>query len=137
MVHLTHDPITADPLVSEVSRNTSGAVALFVGIAREFTQGRRVIHLQYEAYPEMALKKMGEIEEEIRGKWEVDGVAIVHRLGVLKMGEASIIVAISAPHRRAALAACELAIERVKEVVPVWKKEFFQDGARWVGSQKI
>ena len=138
MVKFTYDVITAEPLIAQVSRNTSGAVAVFVGIAREFTEGRRVIHLEYEAYPEMALKKMEEIEAEVRKRWEVDDVAMVHRLGSLKIGEASIIIAVSAPHRQAALAACKYAIDKLKEVVPIWKKEVFEEGkSRWVGAQEI
>lgn len=137
MVSITSEPITADPLVAEVSVNTSGAVAVFVGIAREFTEGRKVIHLEYEAYREMALKKMGEIEAEVLDRWQLDRVAMVHRVGTLSIGEASIIIAISAPHRKDALEACHCAIDRVKEIVPIWKKEVFEDASRWVASEAL
>ena len=126
--------VSLDPLVTSVARNTSGAVATFLGIVREFARGRRVSFLEYDAYPEMATAKMQEIGEEIRKRWRVDCIAIVHRIGRLAIGEASVAIAIAAPHRREALQACAYAIERVKEIVPIWKKEVWTDGAEWIGS---
>jgi molybdopterin synthase catalytic subunit len=134
MYKVTSEPLALDPLVAQVARSTSGAVATFLGIVREFSRGRRVVHLEYEAYPEMAEATMRQIGEEIRRKWDVDAIAIVHRVGVLQIGQASVAIAISAPHRQAALEACAYAIERVKEIVPVWKKEVWSDGSQWVGS---
>jgi molybdopterin synthase catalytic subunit len=90
--------------------------------------------LEYDAYPEMAVAKMRQIGEELRDRWPVDQVAIVHRVGRLGVGEASVAIAISSPHRHEALAACAYAIERLKEVVPIWKKEVWTDGAEWIGS---
>lgn len=133
MVIITDQVISAEALIKEVSCPSSGAVAAFVGIAREYSRGKRVLKLEYEAYPEMALKKMEEIAAEVRSQFAIDKVAMAHRVGVLKIGEASIVIAISAPHRKEALAACQLAIERVKEIVPIWKKEHFGDGSHWVG----
>ena len=133
MVKLTSEVLAAEPLIKRVSSAASGAVAVFVGVAREFSEGRRVVFLQYEAYQEMAERKMGEIVAEIKQKWTVNDVAMVHRVGVLQIGESSIVIAVSAAHRRDALAACQYAIERVKEIVPIWKKEVFEDGSRWVG----
>lgn len=133
MVIITDQVISAESLIKEVSCPSSGAVAAFVGIAREYSGGKRVIELEYEAYPEMALKKMEEIATEVRERFGVDKVAMAHRVGTLKIGEASIVIAISAPHRKEALAACQFAIDRVKEIVPIWKKELFEDGSRWVG----
>jgi molybdopterin synthase catalytic subunit len=90
--------------------------------------------LEYDAYPEMAVAKMRQIGDELRDRWPVDQVAIVHRVGRLGVGEASVAIAISSPHRHEALAACAYAIERLKEVVPIWKKEVWTDGAEWIGS---
>jgi len=130
----TEGPVSLDPLVASVARNTSGAVATFLGIVREFARGRQVSYLEYDAYPEMAIAKMRQIGEEIRKQWPVDCIAIVHRIGRLIIGEASVAIVISAPHRREALEACAYAIERLKEIVPIWKKEVWLDGAEWIGS---
>jgi len=134
LYEVTESPLLLDPLVAAVSQNTSGAVATFLGIVREFSRGRRVLHLEYDAYPEMAVGTMRQIGDELRTRWPVDRIAIVHRIGRLAIGEASIAIAVSAPHRREALEACAYAIERVKEVVPVWKREVWTDGAEWIGS---
>ena len=134
MYKVTSEPLALDPLATAVGRNTAGAVATFLGIVREFSRGRQVVHLEYEAYPEMAEATMRQIGQEIRAKWPVDDVAIVHRVGVLRIGEASVAIAVSAPHRRAALEACAYAIERVKQIVPIWKKEVWSDGSQWIGS---
>jgi molybdopterin synthase catalytic subunit len=131
---VTPEPLDLGRLVGAVSRNTSGAVASFLGVVREFARGRRVHHLEYDAYPEMATETMRQIGEEIRARWPVDGIAIVHRTGRLAIGEASIAIAIASPHRREALEACAYAIERVKEIVPIWKREVWTDGAEWIGS---
>jgi molybdopterin synthase catalytic subunit len=134
LYEVTESSLSLDSLVASVARNTSGAVATFLGIVREFARGRRVSYLEYDAYPEMATATMRRIGDEIRGKWPVDCVAIVHRIGRLEIGEASVAIAVSSPHRREALQACAYAIERVKEIVPVWKKEVWTDGAEWIGS---
>jgi molybdopterin synthase catalytic subunit len=134
LYRITEDPVSLDPLVASVARNTSGAVATFLGVVRGFARGRQVSWLEYDAYPEMATAKMRQIGEEIRTRWAVDCIAIVHRTGRLTIGEASVAIAVSAPHRREALHACALAIERVKEMVPIWKKEVWADGSEWIGS---
>ena len=134
MYKVTSEPLALDPLATAVGRNTAGAVATFLGIVREFSRGRQVVHLEYEAYPEMAEATMRQIGQEIRARWPVDDIAIVHRVGVLRIGEASVAIAVSAPHRHAALEACAYAIERVKEIVPIWKKEVWSDGSQWIGS---
>lgn len=133
MLEITDQPISLEPLVSAVKRSSSGAVATFLGVVREQTRGRQVRYLEYEAYREMAILKMREIADEIRRKWEVDEIAMAHRVGRLQIGDASVAIAISAPHRREALAACVYAIDRLKEVVPIWKKEIWTDGEEWVG----
>jgi molybdopterin synthase catalytic subunit len=133
MFDITDRSLSLEPLVSAVTRSSSGAVASFLGVVREQTRGRQVLYLEYEAYREMAIPKMREIADEIRRKWKVDEIAMVHRIGHLKIGEASVAIAVSAPHRHQALAACAYAIDRLKETVPIWKKEVWTDGEEWVG----
>ncbi|MBZ0170642.1 molybdenum cofactor biosynthesis protein MoaE [Candidatus Methylomirabilis lanthanidiphila] len=133
MFEITDQALSLEPLISVVKRSSSGAVATFLGVVREQTRGRRVRYLEYEAYREMAIPKMREIADEIHRKWEVDQIAMVHRVGRLEIGEASVAIAVSAPHRHAALAACGYAINRLKEIVPIWKKEVWTDGEEWVG----
>lgn len=131
---VTSEPLDLVRLVEAVTRNTSGAIASFLGVVRAFARGRQVHHLEYDAYPEMATATMRQIGEEIRARWPVDGVAIVHRTGRLTIGEASVAIAIASPHRHEALQACGYAIERLKEIVPIWKREVWTDGAEWIGS---
>ena len=133
MFDITDRPLFLEPLVNAVSRSSSGAIATFLGVVREQTRGRQVLYLEYEAYREMAIPKMREIADEIRQKWQVDEIAMVHRIGHLEIGEASVAIAVSAPHRHQALAACAYAIDRLKETVPIWKKEVWTDGEEWVG----
>ena len=134
LYEITEAPLSMDALAQEVGQNTSGAVASFLGIVRGFARGRQIDHLEYDAYPEMAIAKMRQIGEEIRQRWPIDRVAVVHRIGRLAIGEASVAIAVSSPHRREALQACAFAIERPKEIVPIWKKEVWTDGAEWIGS---
>jgi molybdopterin synthase catalytic subunit len=133
MFKVTREPLNVQEINDLVKRRTDGAVVTFDGIVRNNFNGRAVRYLEYEAYAEMAERKMAEIGEEVRGKFPVGEVAIVHRLGRLEIGESSIVVAVAAPHRQAAFEACAYAMDRVKEHVPVWKKEFFADGEdHWV-----
>ena len=132
MYQVTDKPLVVDQILKAISRPTCGAVALFVGVVREPSRGRNVLYLEYEAYKEMAEAKLREIGEEIKKKWAVEKVAIVHRVGHLEIGEASVIVAVSAPHRKEALEACAYGIERVKEIVPIWKKEVWEGGEEWI-----
>jgi molybdopterin synthase catalytic subunit len=134
LYEITEAPLSMDALARAVGQHTSGAIASFLGIVREYARGRRVVYLEYDAYPEMAVAKMREIGEEIRGRWQVDRIAVVHRVGRLGIGEASVAIAIASPHRHEALDACAYAIERLKAVVPIWKKEVWADGAEWIGS---
>jgi molybdopterin synthase catalytic subunit len=134
VLEITEAPLSLDAVVQAVSRPTSGAVASFLGTVRAFSRGRQVTRLEYEAYPEMATATMRTLATEIRSRWPVDAVAIVHRVGALTIGDASVAIAVSAPHRREALEACAYAIERLKEIVPIWKREVWSDGAEWIGS---
>ena len=133
MFDITDQPLLLEPLVNAVRKSSSGAIVTFLGVVREQTRGRQVRYLEYEAYREMAIPKMREIADEIRRKWEVDEIAMMHRIGHLLVGEASVAIAVAAPHRHQALAACAYAIDRFKETVPIWKKEVWTDGEEWVG----
>lgn len=130
---IVNGPIDVQALVAEVLSEYDGAVCVFQGVARRYSRGREVVHLEYEAYPAMAERKMAEIGEELRVKFGVERVAIYHRTGVLKIGETSVAIAVASPHRREAFAACQYAIDRLKQIVPIWKKEVWSDGEQWIG----
>ena len=133
MIALTHEPIDASSVLSRVASNDAGAVVLFLGTTREFTGGRQTASLDYECYPEMAEKKLRELETEARRRWPVVECCIIHRLGHLDLGEASVAIAVSSPHRQAAFDAGRWLIDTIKEVVPIWKKENWADGTgEWV-----
>jgi molybdopterin synthase catalytic subunit len=133
MVSLTTEAIDYGTLTEAVRRPGSGAVVTFLGTVRDLTGDERTVALEYEAYPPMAERKMAEIEAEVRARWPVGDVALVHRRGRLGVGEVSVAVAVSAPHRAEAFAACRYAIDRLKEVVPIWKKDLADDGQEnWV-----
>jgi MoaE-MoaD fusion protein len=130
---LTEDRIDLDGVVSEVMREEAGAIATFVGTTRIHSRGRRVVHLEYEAYPGMAEKVMEEIATRLKEKYDLCEVAIAHRTGRVGIGDASVAIAVSAPHRHDALAACKEAIDTLKEQVPLWKKEVYEGGEEWIG----
>ena len=133
MIQLTRDPIDYHRLTEQVRRADCGGVVLFLGTVRDLTGDRRTTALDYEAYPSMAEKKMAEIEAEARRRWPVGEIMLVHRLGHLEVGEVSVAVAVSCPHRAEAFEACRHAIDRLKELVPIWKKENWADGtSEWV-----
>jgi molybdopterin synthase catalytic subunit len=133
MIRLTTDEIDDAALTDAVRRADCGAVVTFLGTVRELTDGQITTALDYEAYPSMADKKMEEIERETRERWPVGEIMIVHRLGHLEVGEVSVAVAVSCPHRGQAFEACRYAIDRLKETVPIWKKENWADGrTEWV-----
>jgi len=133
MIRLTHDVIDYHALTESVRRNHCGAVVTFLGTVRDLTDGQVTTALDYEAYPGMAEKKLAEIEEDTRARWQVGEIALVHRLGHLEVGEVSVAVAVSCPHRAQAFEACRHAIDRLKELVPIWKKENWADGrTEWV-----
>lgn len=133
MVRLTREPIDFQALTETVRRPDCGAVVLFLGTVRDLTGDRITTALDYEAYPEMAAKKMAEIEADTRNRWPVGDIVLEHRLGHLEVGEVSVAVAVACPHRDQAFAACRWAIDRLKEIVPIWKKENWADGStEWV-----
>ena len=129
---LTRQPISTQALVQELQRGEDGAVVVFEGVVRNHSGGRATLFLEYEAYEPMALRKMREIITEVKRKFDVDRVGMAHRLGRLEIGEASVVIVITAAHRGPAFEACHYAIDRLKRIVPIWKKEFFADGAVWV-----
>ncbi len=133
MIQLTVEPIDYAALTEQVRRHDCGAVVTFLGTVRDLTNGRVTVALDYEAYPGMAERKMAEIESETRSHWPVGEMAMVHRLGHVDVGDVSVAVAVSCPHRGQAFEACRFAIDRLKELVPLWKKENWADGStEWV-----
>lgn len=133
MIRLTHEPIDHASLTESVRQSGCGAVVTFLGTVRDLTGDRTTVALDYEAYPGMAEKKMAEIEADTRSRWPVGDIALVHRLGHLTVGEVSVAVTVSCPHRHQAYEACRHAIDRLKELVPIWKKENWADGqTEWV-----
>ena len=132
MFEITAEPLDPAPLVAAIRADEAGAVALFYGVVRNENIGRRVLYLEYDAYPEMAIKKMREVADEVRAKFPVTGIGILHRTGRLEIGETSLLVAVSSGHRKEAFEACHFAVDRIKQVVPVWKKEVFEGGEEWI-----
>jgi molybdopterin synthase catalytic subunit/molybdopterin converting factor small subunit len=130
---LQSEPLSLDAVVDEVRSAQAGAIATFVGTTRVQSRGRAVLHLDYEAYEEMAEEVMSEIAAELKARYDVCDIAIHHRTGRVEIGEASVAIAVSAPHRQDALAACKDAIDRLKERVPLWKKEVYEGGEEWIG----
>jgi len=135
LFEVTTEPLSADEIAARVTNPYSGATVVFVGTVREWTHGRRTVHLEYEAYAEMAVSQMEKIGQEIAERWPGAQVAIAHRVGKLSITEASVVIAVATPHRADAFEACRHAIERLKQIVPIWKKEVWEDGEEWVGSQ--
>ena len=133
MIQLNHDPIDSSAVIESVQSPEAGAVVLFLGTTREFTAGRQTESLDYESYGEMALRKLEELEQEARQRWSLTELTIIHRLGHLGIGEASVAIAVSAPHRKDAFTAGQWLIDTLKEIVPIWKKENWADGtSQWV-----
>ena len=130
---LSDAPLSIDAAVAEVRDDGAGAIATFVGTTRAHSRGRDVLHLEYEAYEGMAEQVMATLAEELKGRHELSKVAIHHRIGRVDIGETSVVIAVSAPHRQAALAACGEAIDELKVTVPLWKKETYVGGEEWIG----
>mgnify|MGYP005839554517 CR=1 FL=1 len=135
MVEVTEAPLIPDEVAAKVRRNSCGAVVTFLGTTRDHSHGRKVLYLEYEAYQQMALSEMDKIRSQLKDKWEVEEVAISHRIGRVDIGEVSLVVAVASPHRKEAFGACMEAIDLIKKVVPVWKKEVFEGGYTWVGRE--
>lgn len=133
---LTRDPIPTHNLSQELKASEDGAVVVFEGIVRDNSRGKKTLYLEYEGYEPMALQKMEEIRSEVKKKFSIDRVGMIHRLGRLEIGETSVAMIVTSAHRRAAFEACHYAIDRLKQIVPIWKKEFFEDGAIWAEGEQ-
>ncbi len=131
---MSSDALSERACQDAVSDDAAGGTVVFVGMVRNQTKGKPVVRLEFEAYAPMAEKEMRKIADQITEKWDALHVAIHHRVGVLKVGEVAVIIAVSTPHRKAAFEACQFAIDTLKETVPIWKKEVFEDGEVWVAS---
>ena len=130
---VTEQPLSLEAVVGEVTDESAGAVATFLGTVRRESRGRTVLYLEYEAYAEMAEDVMAQLAADLERRYELWAVAIHHRVGRVEIGEASVAIAVSAPHRQDALAACKDAIDTLKETVPLWKKEVYEGGEEWIG----
>lgn len=135
MFEIAETTIDVARVIAAVGDPSAGAIATFLGTTRDHNDGRHVTALEYEAYPEMAVAEMRRIGDTARRQWPILDIAIVHRVGLVPIGEASVVIAVASAHRGAAFAACRFAIDRLKEVVPIWKKEHFEGGAVWIGTQ--
>ncbi len=137
MFVLTSEPIDVVPIRNAVWRAEAGAVILFEGVTRNHHQGREVVRLEYEAYPGMAEAEMTKIASQIQQEWPDARVAMVHRVGIVPIGEASVVIATSAPHRDVAYRASRFAIDALKKTVPIWKKEVYADGSVWKANAEV
>lgn len=133
MIELLHSPLSLDRCLEAVRGASSGGIVTFTGAVRDISEGKRVEHLEYEGYEPMALAQMQQVVDEACQRWPVDAVAIQHRLGRLDIGEDAVVIAVASRHRAEAFAACQYAIDRLKEIVPIWKKEFGEGDEVWVG----
>jgi len=132
MIEITSEPINVQKVVTAAYRDDCGAVDVFIGTVRNHSRGKDITRLEYEAYPEMAVKMIQRIIDEAEKKWPVKKVAVSHRTGVLKIGDIAVVIAVATPHRRESFAACQYIIDRLKEIVPIWKKEIATDGETWI-----
>ena len=135
LYEITRESIDAQKISRELLRGEDGAICVFEGVVRNNSKGKRTLHLVYEAYETMALKKLEEIGIFVRQAWDIRSLAIIHRLGHMDIGETSVAVIVTSAHRRPAFDACHYEIDKLKRVVPIWKKEFFEDGEVWVEGQ--
>ena len=135
MIVITDRELDPEQFTNLVRSDTNGAVVTFLGTTRDSFEGKKVLRLEYEAYEEMAYRKLEEIRQELKAEFGVADVAIAHRIGVVDIGEISLVVAVASPHRSEAFHACHEAVNRLKHVVPIWKKEFYEGGEHWVACQ--
>lgn len=135
MFRVTQEPLNLQALVDYVTDPEAGAIVTFIGTTRNHNEGRRVISLDYEAYPEMAERELKRLGEEAKRRWSIQRMAIVHRVGRVEITEPSVVIAVAAAHRDDAFQACRFAIEEIKKSVPIWKKEVYEGGEVWIGTQ--
>jgi len=134
MITITNEALQPDVITRHVEGSGSGAVVTFLGTTRDTTAHRKVLYLEYESYGPMAEKQLAQVDQEMRTMWTLEDVAISHRLGRLEIGDISLVVAVSAAHRKESFSACQYAVDRIKQTVPIWKKEYFEGGEIWVES---
>lgn len=132
LIHITNLPIEPNEVINLVKSATSGAVNVFIGTVRNNTNNRPVTKLEFEAYEVMAIKEMEKIASRAKGQWPINAMAIHHRVGTLAIGDIPVVIAVSTAHREQGFEACQYAIDELKKTVPIWKKEFFEDGEQWV-----
>ncbi len=130
------EPISIEEVARKVERREAGAITTFIGTVREWTKDKRTLYLEYQAYVPMAAKMLAQVGKEAEEKWPGTKMAISHRIGRLEISDIAVIIAVSSPHRKAAYEANEYAIERIKDIVPIWKKEHWESGEEWIGNQK-
>ena len=133
-IKLTDEPLQVEECVDFVASHSAGAIDVFIGTVRDKTRGKAVLHLEFEAYQPMAISEMRKIAEKAQKQWPVEKIAFHHRVGHLGLGEIAVIIAVSTPHRKASFEACQFAIDTLKQTVPIWKKEIFEDGEVWVAA---
>jgi molybdopterin synthase catalytic subunit len=133
-IQLTEEPLNIPACIDWVMSPTCGGIDVFIGTVRNATKGKAVLRLEFEAYGKMALKEMQKIAEQAQAQWPVEKILLHHRTGVLQVGEVPVIIAVAAAHRAAAFDACRYIIDTLKETVPIWKKEIFEDGEVWVAA---
>lgn len=133
-IQLLDVPLSPNQAFEYVRSGKAGGIDMFIGTVRAQTKGKRVLKLEFEAYAKMAISEMQKIANVATERWPVQRMAIHHRIGTLEIGEIAVIIAVATPHRKASFDACQFAIDTLKETVPIWKKEFFEDGAVWVAA---
>jgi molybdopterin synthase catalytic subunit len=134
MIEITNNPIDTSTIIAAASAQQAGAVNVFIGTVRNQTAGKEVTKLEYEAYEPMVVSEIQKVVDATKTKWNLTGWAISHRTGTLMPGEVAVVVAVSTPHRKDSFEACQFIIDTLKKTVPIWKKEFFQDGDQWVSA---
>lgn len=134
LVHISDKKLDEQAIMALVRSDRAGAIDVFIGTVRNSTKGKNVVRLEFESYDVMAIKEIQKIIDQAKMKWPVEKMAIYHRKGVLSIGETAVVIAVSTPHRKASFEACQFAIDTLKETVPIWKKEVFQDGEVWVAA---
>ncbi|MEO1053519.1 MAG: molybdenum cofactor biosynthesis protein MoaE [Bacteroidota bacterium] len=134
MIKIVEQPINTEEVIDLVKSDAAGAIDVFIGTVRNKTKDNRVTRLEFEAYDKMAISEMEKIAERAKSQWPVEKMAIYHRKGILGIGEIAVVIAVSTPHRKASFEACQFAIDTLKETVPIWKKEVFENGEVWVAA---
>ena len=134
MIQITDHPIDIQAVIEAASAERAGAIDVFIGTVRDNTQGKRVTRLEFEAYDKMAIQELQKIADQACERWPVEKYAIVHRKGILSIGDVAVAIAVSTPHRAASFEACRFIIDTLKQTVPIWKKEIFEDGEEWVAA---